>query len=57
MFDFCSYLENALKSYLLLQVQKGFWLQLYEAGQRNTQRYTKGNDIAAACGQLALQGA
>jgi len=25
------------------------------AGVRNTQRYTKGKDIAAACGQLALQ--
>lgn len=34
---------------------KKFRLELYEAGQRNTQRYTKGKDIAAACGQLALQ--
>lgn len=28
---------------------------LNKSGVRNTQRYTKGKDIAAACGQLALQ--
>jgi 23S rRNA (adenine2503-C2)-methyltransferase len=29
---------------------------LEEAGINTTWRYTKGKDIAAACGQLALQG-
>lgn len=34
---------------------KAFREALTAAGVRNTQRYTKGKDIAAACGQLAMQ--
>lgn len=34
---------------------RAFRTALTLAGVRNTQRYTKGKDIAAACGQLALQ--
>jgi 23S rRNA (adenine2503-C2)-methyltransferase len=34
---------------------EGFRAVLEQAGINTTWRYTKGKDIAAACGQLALQ--